>query len=73
MKMNQDAKLLPMAKVLGREFLIDIENRELRDFNDPENVISMHSPIGRQIIKEMQGTEWNSMGISTGRQDGFEV
>lgn len=71
--MKQDVKLLPIAKVLGREFLIDVECREFRDFNDPEDVIKMHSSAGRQIIRDMQGTEWNSMGISTVRQDVFEV
>jgi hypothetical protein len=72
-QISQDAKLLPIAKVLGRDFLVDIDNRELRDFDDPDNVIKMHSPIGRQIISEMQGTNWNSCGISTGRQKDLVV
>ena len=65
---NQDAELLPIARIDGRDFLVDIDKREFRDFDDSGNVIKMHSPIGRQIISEMQRTDWNSMGISTGRQ-----
>ena len=72
-QINQDTKLLPIAKVDGREFLVDIERREFRDFDDQDNVIKMRSSIGRQIISEMQGTQWNSMGISTGRQRESEV
>ncbi len=71
--MNQDIKLLPVIKLYGKEFLVDVERREFRDFDDPDNVVKMHSPVGRQLIKEMQGTDWNSMGISTGRQGGLEV
>ena len=71
---QQDVKLLPITKVPERgEFLIDIENRELRDFNNPDYVIKMHSPLGRQIIKGMQSKEWNVWGMSTGKQDGLEV
>ena len=72
-QINQDTKLLPIVKVNGGEFLVDVERREFRDFDDPDNVIKMHSSIGRQIISEMQGTQWNSMGISTGRQRELEV
>jgi len=71
--MNQDTKLLPVIKLYGKEFLVDVERREFRDFDNPDTVIKMHSPVGRQILREMQGTDWNSMGISTGRQSGLEV
>lgn len=73
MQIKQDTRLLPIAKVFGRDFLVDVEHRELRDFNNPDNVMNMHSPIGRQIINEMQGTHWNGMGVSTGNQKGLEV
>ena len=71
--MNSDTKLLPLAKVADKEFLVDIENREFRDFDNSKNVIRMHSPIGRQIISDMQGTGWNNMGISTGRHKDLVV
>jgi hypothetical protein len=71
--MEQDTKLLPIAKIGRKDFLVDIDNRELRDFDNPDNIIKMHSPIGRQFIREMQGARWNSMGISTGRQKDLVV
>ena len=72
-QINQDVKLLPIARVFGRDVIVDIDRREFRDFDDPGNVVKMHSPVGRQILREMQDTDWNSMGISTGRQSGLEV
>ena len=71
--MNGNAKLLPLAKIDGKDFLVDVVNREFRDFDNQSTVIKMHSPIGRQILREMQGTDWNSMGISTGRQKDLVV
>lgn len=71
--MDSNVTLLPIAKIDGRDFLVDIDNRELRDFDNPDNVIKMHSQAGRQIISEMQDTQWNSMGISTGRQKDLVV
>ena len=71
--MDENTKLLPVAKVAGKEFLVDVENRQFRDFDDPETVIKMHSAEGRELLEQMKGTDWNSMGISTGRQDGLEV
>jgi hypothetical protein len=38
----------------GKEFLIDVENRELRDFDNPENVIKMHSQAGRLLISDQK-------------------
>jgi len=66
--MNENAKLLPLAKIDGRNFLVDVENREFRDFDNSDTVVKMHSSFGRKILSEMQGTGWNSMGLSTGRQ-----
>ncbi len=71
--MNAEVKLLPLAKTAGREFLVDVENRVFRDFNRPENVIKMHSTAGRELLEQMKGTEWDSMGISTRRQGGMAV
>lgn len=66
--MEENMELLPISKVNGIEFLVDIAKREFRDFNDSKNVIKMHSPAGRRILAEIQGTMWNCAGISTGRE-----
>jgi hypothetical protein len=71
--MDSDIELLPLTKIDGREFLVDVEHREFRDFDDPCNVIKMHTLVGRRILRKMQGTYWNSSGISTGRQKGLAV
>lgn len=68
-----ETKLLPLAKVQGREFLVDIKNRQFRDFDDPGSVVMMHSREGRELLEQMKENDWNSMGISTGRQGGIEV
>lgn len=66
MKMEQDVTLLPLVKVDGATFLVDIANREFRDFGDSKNVIKMHSAYGKKIVSQMHGQQWNCMGISTG-------
>jgi len=43
--------LLPIPEVDGEEYLVDVEHREFRGFNDPANVINMHSEQGWRIVK----------------------
>ena len=57
------AKLLPILKVDGIEYLVDVEHRELREFNNPANVINMHSEQGRRIVKMSCGQQWRSFGL----------
>lgn len=72
-RQEKESCLLPIVKVNGTEYLVDVEQREFREFGNPDNAVNMHSDKGRQIVNEIQGTEWDSMGISTGRQKGLEV
>jgi hypothetical protein len=39
----QEPRLLPVAKLNGREFLVDVENRQFRNFKNSDEVIGMHS------------------------------
>ena len=48
LKMEQDARLLPVVKLYGEEFVVDVDSREFRDVDDPENVVNMHSAEGRR-------------------------
>jgi hypothetical protein len=57
------AKLLPILKVDGIEYLVDVELREFREFNDPANVINMHSRRGRKIVGEALGHQWHCLGL----------
>ena len=72
-KMDEDKRLVPVAKLQGREFLVDIENREFVDTNDLNNCISMHSRKGRAMVSEMAGREWHCFSVYPGKQDGMAV
>jgi len=71
--MKQDVKLLPIARLYGKEFLVDIENRQFRNFRNADEVVRMHSKKGRQMMKNLQGSQWESFGVSTGIVSGVEV
>lgn len=72
-KKEQEPRLLPVAKLNGQEFLVDVENRQFRNFKNSDEVIGMHSQQGRKMLKDMQGSEWKSYGLSTGTIDKAEV
>ena len=55
--------LLPIVEVDGKEYLVDVEQREFREFNNPGNVINMHSQQGRRIVKMSSGQQWRSHGL----------
>ena len=62
---GQEPRLLPVAELGGREFLVDVENRQFRNFTKPDEVIGMHSEQGRKMLKDMQGSEWRCHGLCT--------
>ena len=68
-----EPRLLPVAKLNGQEFLVDIENRQFRSFKNSDEVIGMHSQRGRQMVKEMQEGKWSCHVISTATTDEAEV
>jgi len=66
--------LLPIAKASGTEYLVDIEQREFRGYNNPANVVRMHSEKGRQILKECLGQRWHGFGLDkTMRQNSHDM
>jgi len=69
----QEPRLLPVAKLNGREFLVDIENRQFRNFKNSDEVIRMHSQLGRKMLKEMQESKWSCHGLSSATVDKAEV
>lgn len=70
---NENAQLVPLVKLSGKEFLVDIKNREFVDKNDLNRCIDMHSTQGRNMINEMLGIEWRCFAVYPGKQDGTEV
>jgi hypothetical protein len=69
----QEPRLLPVAKLNGQEFLVDVENRQFRNLKNSDEVIGMHSQLGRKMLKDMQEGEWSCHGISTATTDEAEV
>ena len=65
----QESRLLPVAKLDGREFFVDVENRQFRSFTNPNEVIGMHSEQGRQMVKDMQGSKWCCHGLFAGTDE----
>jgi len=68
-KTEKEPRLLPVAEVNGREFLVDVENRLFRNFTHPDEVIGMHSQQGRQMVKDMQTSKWRCHGLFTGTDE----
>ena len=62
-KVEKEPRLLPVAEVNGREFLVDVENRLFRDFTNPDVLIGMHSQQGRKMLRDMRGSKWNCHGV----------
>jgi hypothetical protein len=72
-KMDEEATLLPIVKLYNKEYLVDVKKRQFRNFHNPEDVIWMHSLKGRQMVRDMQDTKWESYGVSTGATNKAEV
>ena len=61
--MENEPWLQPIVEAFGTEYLVDIEQREFREFKNPAHVIDMHSEKGRQILRECLGQQWYSFGL----------
>jgi len=63
--MREDAQLLPVIQWAGREFLVDVDARRFRDIDDAGDFVDMHSKKGREIVRQMQDTEWRVFAVAT--------
>ena len=70
---EKESFLLPIVKVDGIEYIVDVEQREFRQFGNPGNAVNMHSDKGRQIVNEIVGGQWDSYGADSYPQKGMEV
>lgn len=52
------ARLLPVVRWKGREFLVDVVARQFRNVSDASDCVDMHSPQCRAILRQMEGTQW---------------
>jgi hypothetical protein len=75
MKMNakQDARLLPVVELDGREYLIDVENRQFLARQPVQKSIPMHSDEGKKMVQNMQGIEWRTYAIESANEPSLEV
>ena len=71
--MEDTWQLLPVVEFDGTQFFVDVESREFRDMNDPENVVDMHSDHGREMVKEVAGLEWRVFRVDRGPIRGAQV
>jgi len=65
----EDGRLLPIIEWDGREFLVDVDARQLRNVNDAGDFADMHSPEGREIVRQMQDAEWRVFAVDCGPTD----
>ncbi len=49
---------LPVVDFSGAQYVVDIEHRQFRRFDNPTSGISFYSDAGRQMTEAMAGTEW---------------
>ena len=70
---RKETRLLPVVEWAGREFLVDIASRQFRNVNDPDDSVAMHSPQGRAIVRQMQGTQWSIHAVDSGGQEDAAV
>ena len=49
---------LPVVDFDGTRYVVDIEHRQFRPFDNPTSGISFYSETGRQMTEAMAGTEW---------------
>ena len=65
---REDAQLLPVIQWGGRGFLVDVDARRFRDVDDAGDFIDMHSPQGREMVRQMQSAEWRVFAVDSGGQ-----
>jgi len=59
-KTEDVADWLPVVDFNGARYVVDIDRRQFRRFDDPKSSIGFYSEVGRQMAKAMMGTEWST-------------
>jgi len=66
-------RLLPIVRLHGIEYLVDVANRQFKEFRDPENAVWFYSEKGRQMVKQCAHAEWQSFGLDNSKRVVEEV
>jgi hypothetical protein len=56
-------RLLPIVKLHGTEYLVDVMNRQFKAFREPAKRIWFYSARGRQMVRECAAVGWKSFGL----------
>ena len=72
-KMDAATRLLPLVKLEGIEYAVDIEYRRIIPLKNPGCAIDMHSREGRRLVLEMQGVRWQAFVVEPTREQLLEV
>ncbi len=68
--MKDERRLLPIVKLHGSEFLVDIGNRQFKNFREPESTIWFYSERGRQMVEECASKkDWDCYGVDVSKRD----
>lgn len=71
--MDDTTRLLPLVKLEGIEYAIDIEYRRIIPLKKPGCAIDMHSREGRRLVLGMQGVEWRAFVVEPTKEQLLEV
>ncbi len=63
MKQENESRLLPITEYQGIQYLVDIENRQFREFPNGQVQVPFRTEQGQAMIKAMLGSEWRSYGL----------
>ena len=59
----KETHLLPMVQIDGKEFMIDITERGFRKAEDPADLISFYTEVGRKMVRQCAGKDWRKFSL----------
>lgn len=62
-KAETEKRLLPVVRLNGREYLVDVASRQFKEFRDSGRRVWFYSAKGRQMVRECGQTGWQSFGV----------
>ena len=56
-------RLLPVVRLDGTEYLVDVANRQFKEFQEPGKSVWFYSEKGRQMVRQCAEVGWQSFGL----------
>jgi hypothetical protein len=63
MEEANDKRLLPVVRLDGTEYLVDVANRQFKEFQEPGKSVWFYSEKGRQMVRQCAEAGWQSFGL----------